>query len=69
MPIATTVKMPLTLEDHAQAINVPVPSSHPHHSGENSLREPISILSRSEKIEHTGIAVCGSGHSSTWSWR
>ena len=37
MPIATTVKIPLTLEDHAQAMKVPVPSSHPHHSGENSL--------------------------------
>ena len=41
--MATTVRIPLTLEDQAQAMNVPVPSSHPHHSGENSLYATMNM--------------------------
>ena len=36
-PMVTTVKIPLTLEAHVHAMNVPVASNQPHHSGENSL--------------------------------
>lgn len=39
MPIANTVRMPLTLEPHVHAIQAPVTTSQHHHSGVNSLPE------------------------------
>ena len=46
MPIATTVRIPLTLEDQVQAMNTPVASIQAHQSNVNSLSNFLSVSHR-----------------------
>ena len=53
MPIAITVRMPLTLEDQVQAMKKPVASIQAHQSNVNSLRIGLSVPNRGRCRLHT----------------
>jgi hypothetical protein len=60
IPIATTVRIPLTLEDQVQAMKKPVASIQAHQSKVNSL--PTAKYSQAMKqavCELTGNDICG----------
>ena len=68
MPIEKTVSMPLTLEPHVHAMNVPVAISHVHHSMENSLADNQQVFmremfySRVTQLPETNITVDSKCH-------
>jgi hypothetical protein len=69
IPIARTVRMPFTLDPHAQAIKTPVAMSQPHHSTVNSLRCFLSLVEFETdriipiaKFAEPDIAINGKSH-------
>jgi hypothetical protein len=57
IPMATTVRIPLTLEDQVQAMKNPVASIQAHQSNVNSLRTVLVSLSQKAPFMHSLITI------------
>ena len=60
IPMATTVRIPLTLEDQVQAMKNPVASIQAHQSNVNSLLDHLSVSTTEDVVcVLTGNDTCG----------